>query len=92
MTDVQHNKKTAGMDINVTGIWEHNITGSGIIVAVIDDGKWNQYRQYIDYINKHTDVIEQSLLWEWGNQISKSMSKGKKVLTLFKYMMSSIAY
>ncbi len=35
----QHNKKTPGMDINVTGIWEHNITGSGIIVAVIDDGK-----------------------------------------------------
>ena len=27
------------MDINVTGIWEHNITGTGVIVAVIDDGK-----------------------------------------------------
>ena len=27
------------MDINVTGVWEHNITGLGITVAVLDDGK-----------------------------------------------------
>eukprot|EP00057_Strongylocentrotus_purpuratus_P024220 XP_011678694.1 PREDICTED: proprotein convertase subtilisin/kexin type 7 [Strongylocentrotus purpuratus] len=33
-----HNSKNAGMDINVTGIWEHNITGLGVTVAVIDDG------------------------------------------------------
>ncbi|XP_071510432.1 proprotein convertase subtilisin/kexin type 7-like [Diadema antillarum] len=33
-----HNSKNHGMDINVTGIWEHNITGSGVTVAVIDDG------------------------------------------------------
>ncbi|CAL1548277.1 unnamed protein product [Lymnaea stagnalis] len=26
------------MDINVTGVWQHNYTGSGITVAVVDDG------------------------------------------------------
>ncbi|XP_060578568.1 proprotein convertase subtilisin/kexin type 7-like [Ruditapes philippinarum] len=31
-----------GMDINVTGVWKHNITGSGVTVAVVDDGlEWN---------------------------------------------------
>ncbi|XP_072049792.1 proprotein convertase subtilisin/kexin type 7-like [Amphiura filiformis] len=45
-----HNKKTPGMDINVTGIWEHNITGSGIIVAVIDDGlEWTNPDIYDNY-------------------------------------------
>jgi len=26
------------MDINVTGVWQQNITGRGVTVAVIDDG------------------------------------------------------
>jgi len=26
------------MDINVTGVWQQNITGCGVTVAVIDDG------------------------------------------------------
>lgn len=26
------------MDINVTGVWEHNITGQGVTVVVVDDG------------------------------------------------------
>lgn len=29
---------TPGMDINVTGVWEHNITGAGVTVVVVDDG------------------------------------------------------
>ncbi|KAL4647382.1 proprotein convertase subtilisin/kexin type 7 [Arapaima gigas] len=33
-----HNEVTAGMDINVTGVWEHNITGLGVTVVVVDDG------------------------------------------------------
>ncbi|XP_022093026.1 proprotein convertase subtilisin/kexin type 7-like isoform X2 [Acanthaster planci] len=33
-----HNHKTPGMDINVTEVWNHNITGTGVVVAVIDDG------------------------------------------------------
>jgi len=28
-----------GMDVNVTGVWQQNITGRGVTVAVIDDGK-----------------------------------------------------
>jgi len=26
------------MDINITGVWQQNITGHGVTVAVIDDG------------------------------------------------------
>lgn len=28
-----------GMDINVTGVWEQGITGTGVTVAVVDDGE-----------------------------------------------------
>ncbi|XP_061637522.1 proprotein convertase subtilisin/kexin type 7 isoform X2 [Phyllopteryx taeniolatus] len=34
----QHNDVNKGMDINVTGIWERNITGVGVTVVVVDDG------------------------------------------------------
>ncbi|XP_051934256.1 proprotein convertase subtilisin/kexin type 7 isoform X2 [Hippocampus zosterae] len=33
-----HNGVNKDMDINVTGIWEHNITGQGVTVVVVDDG------------------------------------------------------
>nr|XP_023667855.1 proprotein convertase subtilisin/kexin type 7 [Paramormyrops kingsleyae]XP_023667856.1 proprotein convertase subtilisin/kexin type 7 [Paramormyrops kingsleyae] len=33
-----HNEVRAGMDINVTGVWERNVTGSGVTVVVVDDG------------------------------------------------------
>ncbi|KAG9328855.1 hypothetical protein JZ751_010115, partial [Albula glossodonta] len=33
-----HNEVRVGMDINVTGVWERNITGSGVTVVVVDDG------------------------------------------------------
>ncbi|KAI1317208.1 hypothetical protein EDD11_008900 [Mortierella claussenii] len=33
-----HNTREPGNDINVTGVWEQNITGKGAIVAIIDDG------------------------------------------------------
>ncbi|KAJ8280231.1 hypothetical protein GJAV_G00052120 [Gymnothorax javanicus] len=33
-----HNEVRVGMDINVTGVWELNITGSGVTVVVVDDG------------------------------------------------------
>lgn len=26
------------MDINVTGVWERNVTGRGVTVVVVDDG------------------------------------------------------
>lgn len=37
-THPQHNDVRVGMDINVTGVWEHNITGTGVTVVVVDDG------------------------------------------------------
>ncbi|XP_041658273.1 proprotein convertase subtilisin/kexin type 7 [Cheilinus undulatus] len=33
-----HNDLNKGLDINVTGVWEHNITGQGVTVVVVDDG------------------------------------------------------
>ncbi|XP_061781531.1 proprotein convertase subtilisin/kexin type 7 [Nerophis lumbriciformis] len=33
-----HNDVNKGMDINVTGVWERNITGQGVTVVVVDDG------------------------------------------------------
>lgn len=34
----QNNRKSPGMDINVTGVWERNVTGQGVTVVVVDDG------------------------------------------------------
>ncbi|XP_018543126.1 proprotein convertase subtilisin/kexin type 7 isoform X1 [Lates calcarifer] len=33
-----HNDVNKGMDINLTGVWERNITGQGVTVVVVDDG------------------------------------------------------
>ncbi|XP_072886232.1 proprotein convertase subtilisin/kexin type 7-like isoform X1 [Hemitrygon akajei] len=33
-----HNRRKRGMDINVTGVWERNVTGEGVTVVVVDDG------------------------------------------------------
>ncbi|XP_070761518.1 proprotein convertase subtilisin/kexin type 7 [Enoplosus armatus] len=33
-----HNDLNKSMDINVTGVWERNITGRGVTVVVVDDG------------------------------------------------------
>ena len=35
----QNNLRLVHHDINVTGVWEHNITGKGVVVSVIDDGE-----------------------------------------------------
>ncbi|ORY81896.1 peptidase S8/S53 domain-containing protein [Protomyces lactucae-debilis] len=32
------NRRDAGLDINVTGVWEQGILGKGAVVALIDDG------------------------------------------------------
>ena len=39
--------KFVGQDINVTGVWERNITGKGVTVSVIDDG---MFQLFIDKI------------------------------------------
>ncbi|XP_076968927.1 proprotein convertase subtilisin/kexin type 7 isoform X2 [Tamandua tetradactyla] len=33
-----NNRRSPGRDINVTGVWERNITGQGVTVVVVDDG------------------------------------------------------
>lgn len=35
---LQVNTKNQDMDVNVTGVWERNVTGQGVTVAVVDDG------------------------------------------------------
>ena len=32
------NQRYIGNDCNVTSVWEYNITGKGVVVAVVDDG------------------------------------------------------
>jgi kexin len=32
------NSELPGNDINVTGVWQQNITGKGVVVALVDDG------------------------------------------------------
>lgn len=39
-----HNGVNKGMDINVTSVWERNITGQGVIVVVVDDGVEHTHR------------------------------------------------
>lgn len=34
----QNNRRSPGRDINVTGVWERNVTGRGVTVVVVDDG------------------------------------------------------
>ncbi|XP_058519848.1 proprotein convertase subtilisin/kexin type 7 [Ochotona princeps] len=33
-----NNRQSPGRDINVTGVWERNVTGRGVTVVVVDDG------------------------------------------------------
>ncbi|KAF1549974.1 Proprotein convertase subtilisin/kexin type 7, partial [Eudyptes chrysocome] len=33
-----NNRRSPGKDINVTGVWERNVTGRGVTVVVVDDG------------------------------------------------------
>ncbi|XP_073458466.1 proprotein convertase subtilisin/kexin type 7 [Aquarana catesbeiana] len=33
-----NNTRYPGMDINITGVWERNVTGHGVTVVVVDDG------------------------------------------------------
>ena len=35
-----------GHDINITRVWQSNITGMGVVVAVVDDGEW----EHVHYI------------------------------------------
>ena len=47
------NHYEVGHDINVTGVWSNNITGVGVVVAVVDDGK---------DINSYKCVVRMSLM------------------------------
>lgn len=35
----QQNTVSKGMDMNLSGLWNLNITGRGVTVCVVDDGK-----------------------------------------------------
>lgn len=42
----------SGMDINVTGVWEHNITGQGVTVVVVDDGVQHTHKDIqLNYVS-----------------------------------------
>lgn len=37
------NRREVGHDINVQGVWSLNITGKGVVVAVVDDGQLSSF-------------------------------------------------
>ena len=37
----QVNRKNPKNDVNVSDVWARNITGEGVTVAIVDDGKLN---------------------------------------------------
>lgn len=59
----QHNHLNEGMDINVTGVWERNITGRGVTVVVVDDGVEHTHRDLqSNYVSQH----QQSFFDPWN--------------------------
>lgn len=51
---LQHNRINRGMDINVTGVWEHNITGQGVTVVVVDDGVEHTHKDIqLNYVSRN---------------------------------------
>lgn len=51
------------MDINVTGVWERNITGRGVTVVVVDDGVEHTHRDLqSNYVSQH----QQSFFDPWN--------------------------
>ena len=45
----QYNTEFAGKDLNVLPVWANNVTGSGVVVAILDDGQCS-HRSSIFYI------------------------------------------
>lgn len=59
----QHNDLNRGLDINVTGVWERNITGQGVTVVVVDDGVEHTHQDiqanYVSYITETDGFIQE---------------------------------
>ena len=52
-----HNSREKGHDVNATGIWNHNITGRGVVVAVVDDGlEYTNTDLLSNYVNNYIVV------------------------------------
>ena len=66
------------MDINVTGVWERNITGQGVTVVVVDDGVEHTHQDiHLNYVshnrdNNSTDLSFGCLVsWAWLNSFGR---------------------
>ncbi len=56
-----HNTRERGHDINATGIWRHNITGRGVVVAVVDDGlEYTNADLLRNYVSNYNYAIKYS--------------------------------
>lgn len=64
---LQHNRVNEGMDINLTGVWERNITGQGVTVVVVDDGVEHTHQDiqpnYVSQRDQRSAVIAE-FFWE----------------------------
>lgn len=56
------------MDINVTGVWEHNVTGQGVTVVVVDDGVQHTHQ---DIQSNYVSLKEKRLHSQkrWGRHV-----------------------
>lgn len=56
------------MDINVTGVWEYNVTGQGVTVVVIDDGVEHTHpdiqSNYVSLKKKKKNILIKTFLVE----------------------------
>ena len=69
------------MDINLTGVWERNITGQGVTVVVVDDGVEHTHQDiqanYVSYCQPLTFVLFSQL-----NFYGKCLSQIKETVWL----------
>lgn len=73
------------MDINVTGLWERNITGTGVTVVVVDDGVEHTLQDiqpnyvsqscfllfpfFVYFSNCVVDLVWIVTRWGWGPKV-----------------------
>ncbi|MEE6527788.1 hypothetical protein FKM82_029413, partial [Ascaphus truei] len=65
------------MDINVTGVWERNVTGRGVTVVVVDDGVQHTIKDiqpnYVEHVTVRVCVSMAVSLPRYDGRVSPSV-------------------
>lgn len=74
------------MDINVTGVWERNVTGQGVTVVVVDDGVEHTIKDiqpnYVSGFPPSAAVQVHGVAFSFLNQERKRAEEGQSGLGL----------